>query len=176
MNVIEAAVLPMKSEAMDRAEKVAREHVAVARKELADAGNDLHIAAPYPASFNTTRKQYMTGLSKYRFFNNITEWREGQIVRPNSPCYADIVEAKVAEFVATARKDAAEQYDSFVAKLNAKIGPASAALLTGNHVWGYSFLFVETASGKQCWKTQMIINRSKLGKLFNQFPSRKVKA
>ena len=118
----------------------------------------------------------MAGLSKYKFFNNITEWRENQIVRPNSPCYAGVIDTKVEEYVADARKDAAAQYDSFIAKLNAKIGPATVARLEGNHVWSYSFLFVETASGSQCWKTQMIINRSKLGKLFNQFPSRKVKA
>ena len=43
-------------------------------------------------------------------------------------------------------------------------------------MWSYSFLYVTTPSnGDQCWKTQQIINQSKLGKLFNQFPTRKIK-
>jgi hypothetical protein len=139
-NVIEAAVNPMKAEAMNRAEKEARAIIARVAADLEKAGNDLQICAPYPE-------------------------------------FADMSAEKGEKFVQEARENAAFQYEAYVAKLNKKIGPAKSASLTGNHVWGYSFLTVVTESGEtQIWKTQMIVNVSKLGKLFNQFPTRKVKA
>lgn len=122
MNPIEAAVMPLKQEAIERAAVAARDTIERVRKD-----------------------------------------------------YADIDSEKCKKFVEEARKNAAEQYDLFVEKLNQKIGVAITARLEGNHVWSYSFLYVTTPTGDQCWKTQQIINQSKYGKLFNQFPSRKVK-
>lgn len=175
-NVIETAVAPMKAEAMNRAEKHARELVAKAAAELAQAGFDLNIVAPYPKSWGADSREYNVKLAKYRFFGVITTWRAASY-RMNEPHFADINAAKVEKLVADAREDAAFQYEAFVAKLNSKIGPATAARLEGNHVWGHSYLHVTTAAGEQqIWKTQMIINVSKLGKIFNQFPTRKVKA
>jgi hypothetical protein len=78
-------------------------------------------------------------------------------------------------FIKEARRNAAHQYESFICKLEDKIGSHSAATLDGSHVWGYSILTVTTPEGVQRWKTQTIINMSKLDKLFNQYPTRKVK-
>jgi hypothetical protein len=175
-NVIEKAVNPLKKDAMDRAEKFAKETIAQVEKELVAAGNDLKIAAPYPDSWNMGRNEYMMKLARYKLFQSLTLWRKSGI-GSQDPCYADMDAARCADFVEGARKDAEEQYKAFVAKLNHKIGPAKAARLEGNHVWFHSHLFVTTAKGeKQIWKTQMIVNVSKLGKVFNQFPTRQVKA
>jgi len=86
-------------------------------------------------------------------------------------------EEKVAAFIDDAGERASLQYTGFIQKLEAKVGDHTAAVLTGNHVWGYSVLHVTKADGTtENWKTQQIFNVSVLGKLFHQWPSRKVKA
>jgi hypothetical protein len=50
------------------------------------------------------------------------------------------------------------------------------ASITGTHIWGHSVLTVTLPNGTvERWKTQQIVNQSKLGLLFNQWPSRKMK-
>ena len=121
------------------------------------------------------RNEYMQVYATYKLFRSLTTWRKSSISM-HEPEMADMDAAKAEEFVKEAKEDAAYQYEQYVAKLNKKIGPTKSATLEGNHVWGYSFLRVVTASGeKQTWKTQTIINQSKLGKVFNQFPTRKIK-
>jgi hypothetical protein len=69
------------------------------------------------------------------------------------------------------------QYTAFIQKLEGKVGAHTAAALDGSHVWGFSILTVTKADGTvEKWKTEQIINVSVLGKVFNQWPSRKVKA
>jgi hypothetical protein len=71
----------------------------------------------------------------------------------------------------------AAHYDSYVSKMNDKIkNPVSASFRWVGDVWGHSELIIQLADGStEVWKTQTIVNCSKLGKLFNQWPSRRVK-
>ncbi len=173
-NPIAAAVLPLRDEAMTRAEQYAREIVASVREQLKAAGNDLNVAAPYPHS-RMSRNEYMAKMHKYQLFSTLTKWREGSH-RHHEPCFVDVDSNYVARFVKEAREDAAAQYDLFIMKLIAKIGDVETASLNGNHVWSYSFLTVSKArSVIEIWKTQQIMNVSKLGKVFAQWPTRKVK-
>ena len=73
-------------------------------------------------------------------------------------------------------KNAELNYDAFIAKMVQKIGePVVDADLKGN-IWDNSVLTVKTESGEeQVWITNMIINFSKFGKMFNQFPTRRKK-
>jgi hypothetical protein len=73
-------------------------------------------------------------------------------------------------------KGAEEAYRNFMAKMIQKIGrPVVDAKMTGN-IWTNAVLHVTTNDGeKQTWNTQMILNISKYQKMFNQFPTRKVK-
>lgn len=174
MNEIEQAVSHLKQEAMKRAERFARDTVMQVHQLLTASNNDLHVAAPYPSGLNMDRAQYRTAVAKYQMFQQLTTWRKGS-VGLHDPCYADVDPEKVEKYVQAAREDAATQYDAYVAKLIKKIGPVKLARLEGNHVWSYSFLHVETKRGMEVWKTQMILNHSKYGKVFNQFPTRKVK-
>src|SRR3970040_1103217 len=167
MNPIETAVAPLKNEAIDRAEKEARSIVKQCREELKAAGNDLRAVAPYPNG-HMDRFSYVVALSKYSLFERLTTWRKGS-VSIHDPLYVDVDSNKVKKFVKVAREDAASQYDAFVAKLVSKIGEVQSASLEGNHVWSYSLLTVEKTTGKEVWKTQQIINVSKLGKVFNQW-------
>lgn len=110
--------------------------------------------------------------AKHKFFCSI--WKaEGHI---NNKVWVKY-EAGRQFFIDEMVKDAEARYDAFVVKLIDKIGEGViAAELVGNHVWGYSVLHVEFEDGrKEAWKTQSIVNYSKFGRPFNQYPSRKVK-
>jgi len=178
MNPIEAAVLPLKQAAIDRAEEAAYAHADKIGEEISKAGNDLQICTPYPNSIKTPgRIPYMIAYEKYRLYRKLTTLRPAPARHMDSPEYADIDPAKVDQWVKEAKEAAALSYDKFVAKLNKKIGPVREATLTGNHVWGYSHLTVVTEAGeKQIWRTQIIVNVSCLGKIFNQWPTRRVKS
>ena len=85
------------------------------------------------------------------------------------------------EFKASEVEDAVfrarAQFLMYADKLTFKVGEVTEAKLqTLNGVWGESYLYVTTAEGNnECWKTQTIVNRSCLGKLFYQWPTRKLK-
>lgn len=170
---VAVAIEPLREDAINRAEEEAKKIVKRVREELKENGNDLNKVAPYPES-NVPRYLYWVQLSKYRLFSSLCEWRNGSY-RPGEPCLADVDSNFVAKFVKASKESAAVQYDAFVVKLCQKVGSCESATITGNHVWSHSFLVVEKTTGKEVWKTQQIVNVSKLGKLFNQWPSRKVK-
>jgi hypothetical protein len=162
VNPIEAAVRPLKEDAMNRAEKYAR---AIIEKAVAEvAASSLTECAPYPKAWKAptaTVEQYRAAKIKHDLYRILAG--------PGS-------EKGQAKFIEDARENAAAQYEEFIAKLNGKIGVVTAANLNGNHVWGHSILTVTKADGTtENWKTQTIVNVSKLGKVFNQFPTRKVK-
>lgn len=175
MNKIEKAVMPLKKDAIKRAEQESLKIIEKVRKALEEAGNDLQIVAPYPDSMRMGRNEFMAVQSKYKIYRYLTQNR-GCTRRPKEPEYADMCQEYIDRFIEESKETAAFQYDTFVVKLIGKIGDVTKADLDGNHVWGYSFLNVVLPSGEnQKWKTQQIVNISKLGRLFNQWPTRKVK-
>lgn len=175
MNNIEKAVSPLKEDAQERAEQEAVKLIEKVKVSLSDAGNDLKKAAPYPDSFRMGRNEYITAIGKRTLYSSLVDHRQctGMV---NEPDFVDISNEKIERFIKESRDNAAFQYDKFVAKLVGKIGDTKSAILSGNHVWGYSILTIELPNGEsQNWKTQQIVNVSKLGKLFNQWPTRKLK-
>jgi hypothetical protein len=181
---IEAAVAPLKAEAMDRAEKFGREQVAKVYALLAAADWKVNAVAPYPNSIRMGRKEYMMAKGRRNFIDSLTTTRDeggkdinGIFIRYDQSEYTVRACSEAVErVVQNARKNAAAQYDAFVGKLVMKVGAHDSATLTGSHVWGFSTLTVARGPVTERWKTQMILNVSKLGKLFNQFPTRKVKS
>lgn len=175
INPVEAAVAPLRADAVTNAEQYARKRIAAAAAALAAAGNDLQICAPYPNSRKLSTYDYQAAMTTYRFFHMICKSRQGSR-RISEADFADVDAAMVERFVELSKSNAAAQYDAFVNKLVTKIGSVKSAVLQGNHVWSYSVLTVVTASGEtQNWKTQTIVNVSKLGTLFNQWPTRLLK-
>jgi hypothetical protein len=173
-NKIELAVMPLKTAAIERAEKEAKELVVRYVINLANVGYDLSKVAPYPKS-TMSRNDYAIAMARRSTYHMITKVVSGSR-RMNEPEIVEVIPEYVVKFIETTKKDAAEQYDAFVAKLIIKIGDVNEATLVGDHVWSYSILTVTKAFGNtEKWKTQMIVNISKLGKLFNQWPTRKVK-
>jgi len=176
-NPIVEAVSPLKNSAMDRAEQHANSLINRVKKELEIGGWDLNAVAPYPRAWGASKKSYAEARSRNAMFWALVVPAGEQASRiTGKPYIVKLSDTKIQKFVDSARKDAAEQYDSFVAKLVSKIGEVEKASLIGDHVWSHSILVVSKRDGSvERWKTQMIINVSKLGNLFNQWPTRKVK-
>lgn len=179
MNPIEAAVAPLKNDAIESARQRCQKMIDNTIGALQDNNWDAQIVAPYPNSRVDYGIKYHTKLNDYRWTRSITvpdEAKQLYYRRPNDPEYrqrnADMENAMIKQW----EDFAAAEYEAFVAKLVGKIGEVVSATLEGNHVWGYSVLHVVKPDGtKEKWKTQMIYKVSKLGKPHNQWPSRKVK-
>jgi hypothetical protein len=177
--LIADAVAPLRESAVQAAEEYARKKIAMVEEELEASGHDLQLCAPYPSS-KLSRLAYQTALSKYKLFSYLTKWRDMPGRRMNDPIYADIDADQVEEYIANTKNMAAMQYDAYVHKLVAKIGPVeSASLEQGQNLWAHSILSVTKREGREVygerWKTQQIVNVSKLGTIFNQWPTRKMK-
>lgn len=170
---IRQAVEPLIADAQKWAEQITREHIAKAEQQLAAADWDLEKVAPYPSSRNS-RADFMAGERRYRFFRAFTTSRKSSRSM-HDPNFCDPNPTAIEKIVKEAREDAAAKYEAFIAKLEQKVGAHTSAKLEGNHVWGWSFLTVQTPTGVQIWKTQQITNVSVLGLYFPQWPSRKVK-
>jgi hypothetical protein len=86
-----------------------------------------------------------------------------------------ISEERYARMREQVRQDAGASFDAYVAKLTAKVGEGVISASVVGHLWDYSILTVEKTSGIEQWRTQQILNVSCLGKVFNQWPTRKMK-
>ena len=174
---IELAVLPMKQDAIHSADLRAQGYVQGVKEKLATAGWDLEKVAPYPRASGMSKKDYMSALANHQMYASLTKWGAATR-RPHDPCYVDMDEKKVLEFIEQRKRDAAAQYDAFVIKLVEKVGNGVVlAKISGNHIWGSSILTVQFADGRtEWWHTQQITNVSKYWKFFNQWPSRKMKS
>lgn len=168
------AVFPLKSAAVDRAERLARQKVANVMAELAANGWDLLACAPYPARNAPNRD---AALAKWQLFRSLVRHLKSVRSFMDTTDIVEPSEGAIERYVALNCQSAADQYDSFVIKLVSKIGEGVVdAKLAGDHVWAESTLTVNKADGSvEFWRTQQIVNVSKLGLLFNQWPTRKVK-
>jgi hypothetical protein len=177
MNPIEKAVLPLKKDAIARAKETAEQEIERIRADLEEAGGDINKAAPYP-KYSDHGMAHAAKRLRHNDFHAVTVSHPDHrpSYRPDDPYIVMIDEPKVIRFIEQRMEWAAADYDAFVIKLVKKIGEAKKAKLHGNHVWGYSTLIVTMPDGEvQAWKTQQIVNRSKLGKPFNQWPTRQMK-
>lgn len=167
---------PLKVEAVARARTEAQAVIDRVRLDLEANGMDRDAAAPYPP--HTMHHGYQRDLivSKHNLYTMLTSanWEE------NRNADKKIVKMEpeyIARYIETAERDAARDYDAFICKMVAKVGEVTDASISGSHVWGHSILTVTTKVGGtvQQWKTQQIVNCSKLGNLFNQWPTRLMK-
>jgi len=168
------AVAPLRVEAETRAATDARAFIDSRLAILAQNDWDLDRAFPRGDSRRDNRETYRAKTRRHEVVQSFTgaTWITRRLHEPNTRIRSPEREAK---FIADAVANAVAQYDAFVAKLVGKIGDCDSASLSGSHVWGYSILKVTKAEAIEHWKTTQIVNVSKLGLLFNQWPSRKVK-
>lgn len=180
------AIHGVKAEAVLFAEAEARKVVARVEKELAEAGWDRQAYAPYPYRLHAGTHEYDRAKAKYGLVHQLTT---SAAERYRSRSMGDPDPAKmdpdmVERFVDNARRDAAHQYDAFICKMVAKVGPCEDAALSGSHVWGSSILTVTKANSGdrndpdhviERWHTQQICNQTKYGRPYLQWPSRLMK-
>jgi hypothetical protein len=177
-NPIAGAIAPQKTECVDRAEQAYVNYVENTIKPLlAEHGYDLQKAAPYPSSLRESRTSYTFKLNKRREIEAITESVPSQRCRHHGdPQPVRISSARYASMRQKVRKAAGESFDAYVAKLTAKVGSGVVAASVVGFLWQHSILTVTMAdSSVQNWRTQQIINVSCLGKVFNQWPTRRMK-
>lgn len=170
---VEAAIAPLREEAKTRAQKDAIDLIDRLLKVLEENGWDLKVVAPRPNG-GMSRDRYMKMNNTYSLYSAITTY-DKPVLRMNEPEIRRQDDYNEAYFVNNAIDTAIDQYDAFVAKMVKKIGDCDSATLDGSHVWGWSILTVKKGDTVERWKTQQIVNVSKLGLLFNQWPSRKMK-
>lgn len=183
MNPIEAAVAPLKEESVFRVRVMASARAEKTLRALAEVDWDINVYAPYPSTRGPNaindEEQYQAAMRRRNFVMMITEYdpeRTGRYRRVSDPLYHRRSEKALAHYLEQVEKMAGERFDLYVAKLNHKIGPVIEAELTGKDIWEESFLHVTKADGsKEVWKTKTIINYSKFGLPFVQYPTRKVK-
>lgn len=149
-----------------RASDMAADYFDSAMAAFKKSGLDLDVFAPSPNS-RMSRVEYRMAGVKRAFYQMHTDGKGKD---------RKLSVAKRKEYIEQAEKHARDDYMAWVAKMTEKIGkPVTKAKMTGSP-WTGSKLEVETAAGEsQTWTTKMIINQSKYEKLFNQFPSRKLK-
>lgn len=171
------AVHPLKVQAVEQAEKDCRETLEKIRAKLEAHGWDLNAVAPYPESWNMSREAYQRARSLYSHYANVTRSVESSRAFRAKTNIVEMDEKLCERRVQQWREGAAFNYDAFICKLVAKIGPdATDAKLEGSHVWGFSILTVTKECGRlEHWKTQQITNCSVLGLYFPQWPTRLMK-
>lgn len=177
MNPVALAVLPLKNEAIVRARQNAEAVVVKVTNELTAANGDMSLVAPLPDG-RSMRNDYFIAQGYRSLVSSLVVRDSSKPYRMlhKDPDFVVVEATKVAKFIQNAEETAAEQYEAFVSKLVSKVGTVVEATLEGSHVWGYSKLFVTKENGtKETWTTHQIVNVSKLGKLFNQWPTRKGK-
>lgn len=163
-------------------ERLVKHYDAFAAQLSAD-GMDAQISFAYPNSLKVnSRSDYAYQVGRYNYCQSHTiSLNESGCRNPNGPDNRKFHQREplLARFMIEAAKAAKATIESYCVKLAKKIdGEAKGAkVLTVTYhgfltPWQHSFINVETSAGAQVWKTQMIVNVSCLGKLFNQWPTR----
>jgi len=143
------------------------------RAGLAAVGMDAEIYAPYPNG-RMGKTEYRQAEAKYRrvrsSFKCITSCRGFH--QPEIMVEKEDAEPRLR---AHAKQEADALVDSYLYKMAGKIGKEITAAETNGNIWDYATLTVTCADGEvQTWRTNCILNQSVYGKLFNQWPTRRV--
>jgi hypothetical protein len=100
---------------------------------------------------------------------------EYRLARQKRDFYSNLLSKPLAYHVDEAGQSAHHSYMEWVAKITEKIGKSVIDSDMDGNPWIRSLIHVTCSDGaKQTWSTKMIINYSKYGKAFNQFPTRRV--
>lgn len=94
--------------------------------------------------------------------------------RMGEPHIRRMTDAARARFLAEQGEAMKASFEAYVAKLTKKVGECDAVEYTGA-LWNRSQLKVRKGDVTEVWMTRVIVNVSSLGKLFNQWPTRKVR-
>lgn len=170
-------ILPLMLKAQDEREAAERRDIAELKAELEANGMDANKVAPYPYGGNYGAKYYLAK-GKYDFCHAVA--RTVKSCGPKDPCIVEMDEKMIARYIERARDEAGFEFEMFVYKLCGKVGAVDTADIdteydtsTGYSLWRRSKLTVTKSGASEVWNTKRIWNRSKYGRVFNQYPTRK---
>lgn len=184
-NPIAEAVEPRRAATIARAKTSAALFIDDVMQRLELKGWDLNAVAPRPSS-NVSRREYKTMGAKRSTYQSLTrpastspldqsDWKMDKphrVVRDDKRCN---------EFIEQAGRDADVGFNSYISKLTTKVSDSAtsevvSAELDSGALWQHSHLTITRVDASvERWRTQMILNVSPLGTLFNQWPTRRVK-
>lgn len=152
------------------------------KEKLEEHGMDINAAFSYPKS---SSYDYQSAVSTCKYAHSIVENdpEHPHFCMPNKPHYVIMRKDVGANFEKKAQEYAAQFITDFVNKMVAKIKEHYGNVtIASAHYAGTADPFVssllqitDTEGNQYKYNTICIINISKLGKLFNQWPTRKVK-
>lgn len=175
-NAVALAVAPLKKASVDAAiDRTVASQKAIIQK-LTENNFDINLAFPRPKS-TMSRAQYLMTADKRAEVELLVDF-EKSTYRLNETQIVKVNADKIAYQIEEAIRDAEAAFDLYVTKLSIKVGHGidTAELGFVNGLWSNSNLIVTKTDGsKEVWNTKCITNRSKLGKWFNQFPTRQLK-
>ncbi len=177
-----AALEPTRSAIIERVKVQTLARVGMVYEKMIAHGWNL--TAAFPTNFNSPKwKQLKEDREFAKHYTRKPEGVEpsGRMFSPE-PRVGISDKQKEAKATATGEKYAEELLASYSGKLTVKIRKfagereiASVSYKGDSDPWGYSFVKVELANGEAfTLKTQVIVNCSVNGLLFNQFPTRLV--
>lgn len=182
---ITKALAPTRGEIIEGTKEVLHARVEIARQKITEADFDLNIA--FPINYNSYQVNVQKADRQFALtYAAIKEATPSAIYRRNAPIPVtlrdpEIVAEKIAE---AAERHADDLLATYAAKLTAKVAEhakkkgveseiAAARYVGTRNPWQTSTLEVKLTNGaKMTLTTSIIVNVSKLGKLFNQFPTR----
>lgn len=174
-NVIAQAVEPLKSQAIAQAVAFATKQAQAMLKRLEEAAWDANVVNPMDRAHNS-REAYQTYQRLRELINNCTSNNNPAYRNRRDPDLRKPCQESLNHWLAEVAKDAGVDFDAYVYKLNEKTGAVVTAELIGDSVWYDSILSVAKADGTiENWNTKIIVNVSKYGKVFNQYPTRLMK-
>ena len=173
IDIIRAAVEPLRAEAIARAERAVLRWVQRTTEDIAAAGGDIEQIAPRPHG-RMSREEYRAASAHRAAILGIARDVANVVGRMRRVVVVD--PTLVDRLIEQTRDEASSSFDGYVAKLAGKVGTIRSASICGATLWHGSTLTVETEAGEvQRWRTTQIVNVSSLGKLFNQWPTRRLK-
>lgn len=175
-NAIAQAVQPLKQASVDAAiARTIASHKSIIEK-LSQHGYNIDAAYPRPST-NMSRAAYQAAYDLRCAVEAIVDF-EKSTYRLNEVRIVKVSADKIIYELEQTTLNAEASFDAYVTKLNIKVGTGIVDAQMGyvKGVWSNSNLIVTKNDGsREVWNTKCIINRSKLGRWFNQFPTRKLK-
>lgn len=166
--VVAQAVLPKREEVIAHTKQECLDYRARLTAEVAEKG--LAVVAPVPAIRpEWDRKVAYAVFKKEReAYENAADYRRHVAAILGDKGFKNYLDFEIHQVNAS--------FNAYVFKLATKItGVKAARLADSTAIWRGSTLIVTMNDGtEQRWVTTMILNRSVLGKLFNQWPTRRV--
>ena len=178
------AVEPFKAASIAEAKDSAERRIERLYTDLSAHNWDINAAFPYPygGANRMSRNEYEMAKARRAFAESVTVRDESKPsgYRISDPYFVVRDDARMADFIRIAEMDAICQFDNFIVKLEGKVS-AVAPIETvqfdmAASPWSNSTLTVNHVGGEiSVWRTKQIINVSKLGRLYNQWPTNRMK-